>query len=46
MALSEQFWRSAGHRAARSMTVMASPIHQAFRPHDDPAADFAPRRSS
>jgi hypothetical protein len=30
------------------MTVMASTIHQAFRPHrppDDPAADFAPRRS-
>jgi hypothetical protein len=46
MALSEQFWRSAGHRAARSMTVMASTIHQTFRRRDDPAADFAPRRSS
>src|SRR6266571_4836318 len=33
--------RSAGHRAAASVTVMDITIHASFLPHDDPDASLA-----
>ena len=38
---SEQFWRSVGHGATPSMTVMDITIHQTFLPHDNPDASLA-----
>src|SRR4030088_1666257 len=40
-AESEQFWRSVGHGATPSMTVMDLTIHQTFLPHDAPDASLA-----
>src|SRR5207244_1884478 len=37
----DQESRSAGHRAAPSMTAMDITIHQTFLPHDDPDASLA-----
>jgi hypothetical protein len=40
-AESEQFWRSPGHRATPSLTVMGITIYRTFLPHDDPDASLA-----
>ena len=42
----DQEWRSAGHRAAASLTAMDTTIHGTLLPHDDPDASLAVYRGA
>ena len=42
----DQESRSAGHRAAASLTAMDLTIHATFLPHDDPGASLAFHRDT